>query len=103
MSKQGYEVTMHENRLGYGAEWDIAVPDNGHPVIVTQDVFGEKEARMQILVYAADAGAGDTGNVASVRINPDGSIAEVVVPEDVPVRRWDELGASDWMVARDGK
>ena len=96
-----YKAMLHTR--GFGVELEIEVPENDRPVVVAQDVFGERETRMQMLVYPATDEAGETENAVSVRINPDGSIAEVVVPEGVNVRRWDDAEASDWMIARDGK
>ncbi|VGO21917.1 hypothetical protein [Pontiella sulfatireligans] len=50
MNKKGYEVLFHEDRSVYGVELDISVPGNPDPVLVVQDVFGEAEESMQMLV-----------------------------------------------------
>ena len=100
--KKGYEATLHDNRSSYGVELEIQVPGSPHPVVVAQDVFGEAEERMQILVYPAGVDQ-ETESAVGVRINPDGSIAEVVVPGHVPIRRWDESEASKWLEGRDGQ
>jgi len=102
MIKKDYEVSMHEDRSVYGVEWDINVPRNTKPVIVAQDVFGEVEEYMQLLVYPSTDQDGETENALSVRFNPDGSMAGVVVPDGIPVCSWDEPTSSDWLNARDG-
>ncbi len=103
MIKQGYEVSIYENRSVYGVEWDINVPENESPVIVAQDVFGEVEERMQLLIYPPTDTEGEVENAVSVRFNNDGTIAEVVVPDGISVASWDEPTLSDWMKARDGE
>lgn len=102
MIKQGYEATLHEERSIFGVELDINVPGNPDPVLVAQDVFGEVEDSMQIFVYPAGVDQ-EVESAASVRFNPDGSIAEGVVPDGVPGKRWDETTVSDWLERRDGK
>lgn len=101
MSK-GYEVTIHENRSAFGVELDIAMPANPQPVLVAQDVFGEAEEQMQLLVYPAGVDQ-ETESAVSIRFNDDGSFAEVVVPDGVQIRRWDEPDESDWLKRRDGQ
>lgn len=103
MIKQGYEVFMHENRSVYGVEWDIRVPQNHQPVTVAQDVYGEQEERMQLFVYPAGGEELAVEDAVSIRFNPDGSIAGVVVPDGIPVSGWNEAVLSDWMKARDGE
>ena len=100
--KKGYDATFHENRSIYGVELDIALPGNTHPVLVAQDVFGEAEEQMQLLVYPAGVDQ-ETDSAVSIRFNDDGSIAEVVVPDDMPVRHWDDSEESDWLKRRDGQ
>ena len=102
MIKEGYEVTMHDDRSIYGVEWDISVPQNKNPVVVAQDVYGEKKELMQLLVYPATDEVGEVENAVSVRIAPDGSIAGVVVPDGIPVGNWEESSVSNWMESRDG-
>jgi hypothetical protein len=95
---------MHDDRSVYGAEWDINVPGNTNPVVVAQDVFGEVEEYMQLLVYPSTDKDGETENAVSVRLNKDGSIAGVVVPDGTPVCSWeDTTTSSDWLKARDGR
>ena len=103
MIKKNYEVSMHEDRSVYGVEWDINVPENENPVIVAQDVFGEVEEHMQLLIYPPTDTEGEVENAVSVRFNKDGRFAGVVVPEDVSVSSWDEPTVSDWLKARDGE
>lgn len=100
--KKEYEATFYESRSIYGVELEISVPGNPHPVLVAQDVFGEAEEQMQLLVYPAGIDQ-ETEAAVSVRFNDDGSIAEVVVPDGVPVRHWDEPAESDWLKRRDGQ
>ena len=100
--KKGYEVTFHENRSAYGVEVDIHVPGNPLPVLVAQDVFGEADEQMQLLVYPAGVDQ-ETESAVSVRFNDDGSIAEVVVPDELSIRRWDDPDESDWLKRRDGQ
>lgn len=103
MIKQGYEVSLHEDRSVYGVEWDIGVPDNDNPVVVAQDVFGEVEEHMQLLIYQPTDEEGEVEKAISVRFNKDGGFAGVVVPEGVPVCSWEETTVSDWLERRDGK
>ena len=103
MTKQDYAVTLHDDRSNYGVELDIDVPQNDNPVVVAQDVYGEKQELMQLLIYPAIDEEGEVENAVSVRINPDGGIAGVVTPEGVPVSAWDEDTVSDWMERRDGQ
>ncbi len=103
MIKQGYEATLHEERSSFGVELDINVPESNNPVIVAQDVFGEKEEHMQLLVYPPSDEEGDVENAVSVRFNKNGSFAGVVVPDGVPVADWNESPVSDWLKRRDGK
>ena len=100
--REGYDAVHYAGRSVYGVELDIDVPGSSHPVVVAQDVFGEVEERMQILVYPSGADQ-ETERAVSVRINPDGSIAEVVIPEGISVRRWDDAVISDWLERRDGR
>lgn len=100
--KKEYETTFHENRSTYGVELDIAVPGNTHHVLVAQDVFGAAEEQMQLLVYPAGVDQ-ETESAVSVRFNDDGSIAEVVVPDEMSVRHWDDSVESDWLKRRDGQ
>ena len=102
MNKPGYEATLHDERSAYGVELDIRVPQNKNPVVVAQDVYGENKELMQILVYPATDEAGEVEHAVSVRINPDGSLAGVVVPDGIPVENWGESSVSDWMNTRDG-
>jgi hypothetical protein len=102
MIKKDYEVSMHEDRSVYGVEWDINVPGNTKPVVVAQDVFGEVEEYMQLLVYPSTDKDGEVENAISVRFNKDGSIAGVVVPDGISVCSWDEPTTSAWLKARDG-
>lgn len=102
MVKRRFEVSVHEDRSIYGTEWDVRVPDNDNPVVVAQDVFGEAKELMQLLVYPAGVDQ-ETESAVSIRFNDDGSIAEVVVPDGVPVTRWDDTTESDWLERRDGK
>ena len=99
---KGYEVTIQEKRSAFGVEMDIAMPANPHPALVAQDVFGEAEECMQLLVYPAGVDQ-ETESAISVRFNDDGSIAEVVVPDEVSIRHWDEPDGSDWLKRRDGQ
>ena len=101
MTKE-YKVTIHENRSAFGVEMDVAMPANPHPVLVAQDVFGEAEEQMQLLVYPAGVDQ-ETESAISVRFNDDGSIAEVVVPDGVQIRHWDDSVESDWLKRRDGQ
>ena len=101
MSKD-YTVTLHDDRSNYGVELDICVPQNDNPVVVAQDVYGEKQELMQLLVYPATDEAGEVENAVSVRVAPDGSIVGVVVPKGVPVGNWEDPSVSEWMEARDG-
>lgn len=103
MIKPGYEVFMHENRSAYGTEWDLCVPGNHQPVTVAQDIYGEKEERMQLFIYPAGGEELAEEDAVSIRFNNDGTIAGVVVPEGLPVTGWDEPVLSDWMKARDGE
>lgn len=103
MIKQGYEVSLHDDRSVYGVEWDINVPENHQPVTVAQDVYGEKEERMQLFIYPAGGEELAVEDAVSIRFNNDGTIAGVVVPEGLPVTGWDEPALSDWMKARDGE
>jgi len=103
MTKQDYTVTLHDDRSNYGVELDINVPQNDNPVVVAQDVYGEKQERMQLLVYPATAEEGEVENAVSVRVAPDGSIAGVVVPDGIPVGSWEESSVSVWMEKRDGQ
>jgi len=103
MIKQGYEISLHEERSVYGLELDIYVPENNNPVVVAQDVFGEREEHMQLLVYPPSDEEGDVENAVSVRFNKNGSFAGVVVPDGLSVVDWNESSVSDWMKARDGK
>ena len=103
MIKKDYEVSMHEDRSVYGVEWDINVPENENPVIVAQDVFGEVEVHMQLLVYPPTDEEGDVENAVSVRFNQNGSFAGVVIPDGVTAGSWDETTVSDWLKARDGE
>ncbi|VGO12614.1 hypothetical protein PDESU_01167 [Pontiella desulfatans] len=100
--KKEYEATFQENRSTYGVELDISVPGNTHPVLVAQDVFGEAEEQMQLLVYPAGVDQ-ETESAVSIRFNDDGSIAEVVVPDEMSVRHWDDSEESDWLKRRDGQ
>jgi len=56
MTKKDYTVTLHDDRSNYGVELDISVPQNENPVVVAQDVYGEKQELMQLLVYPATDG-----------------------------------------------
>ena len=103
MTKQGYEVTMHDDRSCYGVELDILVPQNDNPVVVAQDVYGEQEEHMKLFVYPATDEEGEVENAVSVRVAPDGSIAGVVVPDGIQVGNWEDTSVSDWMEARDGR
>ena len=100
--REGYDAVLHTDRSVYGVELDIRIPGSPDSVLVAQDVFGEVEERMQILVYPCSADQ-ETERAVSVRINPDGSIAEVVIPEGISVRRWDDAVISDWLERRDGR
>ena len=102
MIKKDYEVFMHEDRSVYGVEWDISIPGNTNPVIVAQDVFGEIEEHMQLLIYPPTDEEGDVENSVSVRFNKNGSFAGVVMPDGVSASSWDETTVSDWLKARDG-
>lgn len=103
MTKQDYTVTLHDDRSCYGVELDISVPQNDNPVVVAQDVYGEKQELMQLLVYPATDEEGEVEAAVSIRFNNDGSIAGVVVPDGIPVSGWEESAVSEWMEARDGK
>lgn len=103
MIKKDYEVSMHEDRSVYGVEWDISMPGNTNPVIVAQDVFGEIEEHMQLLIYPPTDEEGDVENAVSIRFNKNGSFAGIVVPDGVSVSSWDETTVSDWLKARDGE
>jgi hypothetical protein len=96
-----YEATLHTCRSAYGVELDIAVPENEHPVVVAQDVYGEMEERLQVLVYPAGEGP-EVEEAVGIRFNPDGSIAEVRVPGGVLVATWDAPEPSVWLKERDG-
>ena len=87
----------------YGVELDISVPQNENPVVVAQDVYGEKQELMQLLVYPVTDEEGEVENAVSVRVAPDGSIVGVVVPDGIPVGSWEESSVSEWMEARDGR
>ncbi|VGO13671.1 hypothetical protein PDESU_02228 [Pontiella desulfatans] len=100
--KKEYEATFHETRSTYGVELDIDVPGNPHPVLVAQDVFGEIEEQMQLLVYPAGVDQ-ETESAVSIRFNDDGSIAEVVVPDGAIVLKWEDTTVSDWLKRRDGQ
>ena len=102
MIKKDYEVSMHEDRSVYGVEWDISVPENNNPVIVAQDVFGEVEEHMQLLIYPPTDVEGEVENAISVRFNKDGSFAGTVMPNGVSSTSWDETTVSDWLKTRDG-
>lgn len=102
MIKKGYEACFLDNRSIYGVELDINVPGNPDSVLVAQDVFGEAEESMQMLVYPAGVDQ-EVETAASVRFNDDGSMAEVVVPNGVLVKRWDDIAVSDWLKRRDGQ
>ena len=101
--KQDYTVTLHDDRSSYGVELDISVPQNDNPVVVAQDVYGEKRELMQLLVYPASDMDQEVEAAVSIRVAPDGSIAGVVVPKGIPVGSWEESSVSDWMEARDGR
>ena len=103
MIKKNYEVSMHEDRSVYGVEWDISMPGNTNPVIVAQDVFGEVEEHMQLLIYPPTDEEGDVENAVSIRFNKNGSFAGIVIPDGVSASSWDETTVSDWLIARDGE
>jgi hypothetical protein len=98
---KGYEATLHTCRSPYGVELDIAVPESEHPVTVAQDVFGEVAERLQVLVYPAGEGP-EVDESVGIRFNPDGTIAEVRVPDGVTFATWDAPEPSVWLKERDG-
>ena len=101
MNKNARKAVFHGNRSVYGAEMDLRLPGCRDPVTVAQDVYGEAEECMQVLVYPAGVDQ-ETEAAASIRFNADGGIAEVVVPDGVPVGRWGDPRASAWLERRDG-
>jgi hypothetical protein len=101
MNKLNYTAILFEHRSDYGVELDIAVPDSEHPVIVAQDVYSEAAERMQILVYPSGDGP-EVEESVGVRFNTDGTIAEVRVPDGVPVAKWDAPEPTSWLKERDG-
>jgi hypothetical protein len=101
MNKHYYIATMHEHRSSYGVELDIEMPDSEHPVVVAQDVYGEVAVRMQVLVYPSEEGP-EVEEAVGVRFNNDGTIAEVRVPDGVPVAKWDAPEPTNWLKERDG-
>ncbi|VGO12394.1 hypothetical protein PDESU_00946 [Pontiella desulfatans] len=96
-----YEATVEPCRSPYGVELDIAVPESRFPIIVAQDVYGEVAERLQVLVYPAGEGP-EVEESVGVRFNPDGTIAEVCVPCDVSVAKWDAPEPTSWLRERDG-
>lgn len=85
----------------FGGTMSITVPDHAGKVVVAQDVFGERVDRMQIIVYPT--GVEDEDAQVHVRFNRNGSIAEVLVPDAIPVRRFDDTVVHPWMLERDGQ
>ncbi|MDF7822822.1 hypothetical protein P4B35_02255 [Pontiellaceae bacterium B12227] len=100
--KKNYAVAVHETRSAFGVELDIHVPGSPHPVLVAQDVFGEAEEQIQLLVYPAGIDQ-ETESAVSIRFNDDGSIAEVVVPDGAIALKWEDITVSDWLKRRDGQ
>ena len=68
-------------------------------LIIVTDVYGERVLRQQILVYPSDS----DDEYVSVRFNPDGSIAEVMVPHGTCLTYADDPEVSAWMLERDGQ
>ncbi len=71
------------------------------PVVVAQDVFGEKEPMCQIVCHEADPSAEPA---VYVRYNDNGTVAEVLVRDDLfeNVRGTSTRIVSDWLKRRDG-
>lgn len=97
-----YPATVHPSRSIYGVEMDIKVPKHKEPVLIAQDVFGDKDLRMQILIYPPCEYDPEIERAISIRFNPNGSIAEVIVPTGTPVESWDASSVSKWSKERDG-
>ena len=99
-----YPVEISRGSSNYGDEVYYGLPDSKHPAIVSQDVFGEKEAHMQLLIFSAETDTGDVADAVSVRFNNDGQIAEVVIPTHLErnVFPWDCAEETKWLKARDG-
>ncbi len=101
MIRKGYGPTLHEHRSAFGVELDIALPGSDLPVVVAQDVYGEVEERMQLLVYPPGDGP-EVEESVGIRFNPDGTIAEIRLPEGVPACTWGAPEPTDRLKERDG-
>lgn len=89
MNKKGYEAKLCADRSIYGVELDIRVPGNDNPVVVAQDVYGEKEELwMEIFSHIRFV-------LARMPV-PNSSIQEwlIVLSQDFSIRRQPTIGRS---------
>jgi hypothetical protein len=101
VSKHHFPVSFHPDRSQHGAELDISLPESTGTVLVSQDVFGEQIEHMQLILFPAGKEWMEDG--IAVRFNPDGSFAEVSVPDRVPIYRTSRSHRTAWEIARDGQ
>ena len=93
-----YPATVHDLECGVAVQ--ITVPDSNGCVSVFQDVYGEKEEMCQLIVHSSE----HEDPALHIRLNDDGSIAEVLVRPDLMdvVRLANTPVVSDWLKRRDG-
>ena len=85
----------------FGEEFRVSMPDAELDVVVSTDVFGEKEEMCQLIVE--DSGGDEPA--LHVRLNDDGTIAEILIREDIYecARPMNTSFVSDWLRKRDGQ
>jgi len=104
-----FPVFMDEVTSAYGVDVNYGFPGTDSIVTVAQDVYGEKEPRMQLLIFPAGDSSCTSEPSVCLRFDLDGNLEEIVVPEkpwgdeDIKISTWDDEEASEWLVARDGR
>lgn len=74
----------------------------GAPLVeVHLDLYGEVYPLQQIMVYPSETNEVDDCYI-SVRLTPEGHIAEVLIPDDANVVRFGDPEPSEWLLRRDG-
>ncbi len=106
-TNEDYPVSILRDNSIWGDEVLYGFPETEARAVVAQDVFGEKEAHMQLLIYpsSADSNNCEVEEAIAIRFNNDGTVAEIIIPPslEASVFPWDYKPITPWLKARDGE